>query len=98
MKFNALNNAELVPENIENYIHKLDENKKFDLFFLDPPFKDNSYLEIVSMIKKRKLFKRNHRVIIHRERESQSDENLDRILKIDLSKNYGRSKIIFGSF
>ena len=50
------------------------------------------------MIKKRKLFKRNHRVIIHRERESQSDENLDRILKIDLSKNYGRSKIIFGSF
>ena len=98
LKFNVLNNAELVSENIENYIHKLDENKKFDLFFLDPPFKDNSYLEIVSMIKKRKLFKRNHRVIIHRERESQSDENLDRILKIDLSKNYGRSKIIFGSF
>ena len=94
----ALNNAKLISENIESYIHKLDENKKFDLFFLDPPYKNNSYIEIIKIIKKKKLFKKNHRVIIHRERERQSDENLDRILKIDLLKNYGRSKIIFGSF
>ena len=98
LKLKALNNAKLISENIESYIHKLDENKKFDLFFLDPPYKNNSYIEIIKIIKKKKLFKKNHRVIIHRERERQSDENLDRILKIDLLKNYGRSKIIFGSF
>ena len=98
LKLKALNNAKLISENIESYIHKLNENKKFDLFFLDPPYKNNSYIEIIKIIKKKKLFKKNHRVIIHRERERQSDENLDRILKIDLLKNYGRSKIIFGSF
>ena len=98
LKLKALNNAKLISENIESYIHKLDENKKFDLFFLDPPYKNNSYIEIIKIIKKKKLFKKNHIVIIHRERERQSDENLDRILKIDLLKNYGRSKIIFGSF
>ncbi len=92
----AVNNTKLILENIESFIKKLDEKNKFDLFFLDPPYKDNSYLEIISIIKKKKLFKKNHKIIIHRERKS--DENFDRVLKIDLLKNYGRSKVIFGSF
>ena len=37
-----------------------------------------------------------NKIIIHRERKC--EENLNKIFKIDLEKNYGRSKIIFGSF
>ena len=68
----------------------------FDVIFLDPPYKDNSYLNVINLIRKKKLFKKNHKIVIHRERKS--EENLDRVLNIDLLKNYGRSKIIFGSF
>ena len=46
------------------------------------------------MIKNLKLFKNKHLIIIHRERKNQ--ENLDNLIKIQLIKNYGRSKVIFG--
>ena len=36
----------------------------------------------------------NHLVVIHREKKSEDD--LDEVLTILLSKNYGRSKILFG--
>ena len=41
-----------------------------------------------------KIFKDNHIIIIHRERNS--DDNFNAILNVLISKNYGRSKIIFG--
>ena len=92
----VMDNTKLVSDDIESFIRGLDEKNKFDLFFLDPPYKDNSYLNVINLIKKKKLFKKNHKVVIHREKKS--DEGLDKILKIDLLKHYGRSKIIFGSF
>ena len=69
---------------------------KFDIIFLDPPYKDNSYIEVISLIKEKKLFNKHSKVIIHR--ENKNEEILNKFLKIELSKNYGRSKIIFGSF
>ena len=38
------NKVKLVAEDIKNFIEKLDNKNKFDLIFLDPPYKDNSYL------------------------------------------------------
>ncbi len=90
------NKTKLFSEDIKDVIEKLDEKNKFDLIFLDPPFKDDKFIEIINLIKKKKLFSKNHRVIIHREKKSK--ENFDKILKIEVLKNYGRSKIIFGSF
>lgn len=79
---------------IENVLPDL--NEKFNIFFFDPPFKDNSYLQNIELIKRKKIFKKNHIVIIHRERGTK-DEFSD-ILKMIDSKKYGRSKIIFGVF
>ena len=45
-------------------------------------------------IKKLKIINRNHLVVIHREKKSKDD--IDEVLTILLSKNYGRSKILFG--
>ena len=49
---------------------------------------------LLQLIKKKKIFRKNHLVIIHRERKSKDKfENLLEIIEI---KEYGRSKIIFG--
>ncbi len=70
--------------------------EKFDIFFLDPPFADNNFLKELSLIKKKKIHKKNHIVIIHR--EYKSSDNFDNIIDPIIVKRYGRSKIIFGKF
>ncbi len=88
------NNILLISEKIN--IRKFDKNKKFDIIFLDPPYVDNDYLKNLTLIKKMKIFKKDHLVIVHR--ESNNLDELNGIIKIILTKKYGRSKIIFGSF
>lgn len=90
------NRATLVSLDVKNYIEKLSVKDKFDLIFLDPPYKDTSFVEIINLIKEKKIFNKNHKIIIHREKKC--EENLSKILKIELVKNYGRSKVIFCSF
>ena len=70
--------------------------EKFQIIFLDPPFKDFFYLETLKSIKRKKLYQKKHIVIIHRERKFKED--IESILKVIEIKNYGRSKIIFGEF
>ena len=90
------NKANIISQSTEDYIKNFNDDEKFDLIFLDPPYKDNSYLDIIAVIKEKKIYKKYNRIIIHREKNNK--DRLDRIFKIDLEKNYGRSKIIFGSF
>ena len=87
-------NVSLISKNIN--IEKFDSSKKFDIIFLDPPFADNDYLKNLSLIKEKKIYKNNHIIIIHRD-VNKIDE-LDKTIKIILTKKYGRSKIIFGTF
>ena len=88
--------AELMFLNIKDYMEQLNEKYKFDLIFLDPPYDNISYIEIIKLIKKKKILNTTNKVIIHREKKSGDD--LSEIVKIDYIKDYGRSKIIFGSF
>ena len=88
--------AKLILQDTKAYIEKVSSSEKFDLIFLDPPYKDTSYLEILNIIKDKKIFNKFHKIIIHREKKS--EDELEKILKVDFKKNYGRSKIIFGSF
>ena len=68
-------------------------NEKFDIVFLDPPFKEKNLINIINKIKKEKILKKKHVLIIHREKGSKDD--FDSNLNILLEKKYGRSKIIF---
>ena len=88
--------VKIITQDIQNYLKKINNKDKFDLIFLDPPYKDESFLNVITLIKEKKIFNKSHKVIIHRERNS--EEVLSDYFKIDLEKNYGRSKIIFGSF
>ena len=69
---------------------------KFDVIFLDPPFKDSSFLDNLKTIKNKKLCNNKHILIIHR--ENKSKDNFNELLKIIDIKIYGRSKIIFAVF
>ena len=90
------NRSELIFSDIEHHFKGLNTKEKFDLIFLDPPYKNITFIEVMNIIKEKKIFNKNHKVIIHRERKYEGE--LDKIIKIELLKNYGRSKIIFGSF
>ena len=68
--------------------------KKFDLIFLDPPFKDNKINQLIEKIKKMKITSKDSLIIIHRNKNIA--ENISKNLIISKEKNYGLSKIIFG--
>ena len=69
---------------------------KFNIFFLDPPFKEKKFTQNLKLIKQKKIFTDNHIIVIHRERKTK--DNFENLIKIINIKEYGRSKIIFGSF
>ena len=68
--------------------------KKFDIIFLDPPFKDNKINQLIEIIKKMKITSKDSLIIIHRNKKI--SENISKDLIISKEKNYGLSKIIFG--
>ena len=70
--------------------------KNLIFFFFDPPYADLHFIDDIRLIKDKKIFEINHIIIIHRERRSLDD--FKGLLKIIEIKEYGRSKIIFGTF
>ena len=69
------------------------ESKKFDLVFLDPPFKDKNIYKLIEEIKKTKIYNNKTIFILHRNKKFK--ENTPDILEVLAEKNYGLSKIIF---
>jgi 16S rRNA (guanine966-N2)-methyltransferase len=87
------NKSEVINDKIEGVL-KERKKDKFSIFFFDPPFFDKTFIQIFNLIKKNKNYTSKHIVIIHREKNT--DENLEKYITSVITKNYGRSKIIFG--
>ena len=90
------NQSEVFNEKIISFIGRLNNKNKFEILFFDPPFAENIFIEELKLIKESVIYKKKHLIIIHREEKSK--DNLERIINILLIKNYGRSKVIFGTF
>ncbi len=74
----------------------LDNNKnKFDIIFIDPPYKYKNLEKIIDSIYENKLLKNNGIMIIHRHRKEKED--FSKKIKILDEKKYGISKILFAS-
>ena len=71
-------------------------NNKFDIIFLDPPYKEKRIKEIIISINNNNLLNKNGLIIIHR--HSKEKNELPKNFKIIEEKKYGISKIIFGNF
>ena len=90
-----INKSKVFNEKIESSLKNFSD-EKFNIFFFDPPFKDNNFIENLQKIKEKKIFIDDHVVIIHRERKK--FDHLENLINIKQVKEYGRSKIIFGFF
>ena len=85
----------VISDEIEKYLN-VEKNEKFNIIFLDPPFTENSFIDNLKLIKRNKIYLKNHVIIIHR--ESKTNDNFDGILNPIIIRKYSRSKIIFGKF
>ena len=68
-------------------------NSKFDIIFLDPPYRDKNFASILIKINEKKLLSREGIIIVHRHKNE--NDNLPSEFKIVEEKIYGISKIIF---
>ena len=75
-----------------NSKNKLD--KRFDIIFLDPPYKENDLNKLIRTLINEKFLKENGILIIHRHKNHK--DIFSKNIKIIEEKKYGISKIIFG--
>tara|TARA_B100000035_G_scaffold315128_1_gene334025 strand:+ start:2784 stop:3341 length:558 start_codon:yes stop_codon:yes gene_type:complete len=88
-----IKNYKIIEKNIYYNETILSLNEKFDIIFLDPPYKDKNLETIFENIKKKDLLSENGVIIIHRHK---SEKDLfPKHLNIVEKKKYGISKIIF---
>ena len=76
----------------ENHIFSKLENK-FDIIFLDPPYKDKNLDRLLIAIDNKKILHKNGIVIIHRHKNEK--DKIPKVFKIVDQKKYGISKITF---
>ncbi len=89
--------ALVISDRVENFLkNETMIKKKFDLIFLDPPFAENDFLNVLKTMKKGEIYKSKHLIILHREKKT--IDNFDNLINVINYKIYGRSKIIFGFF
>ena len=85
----------VINNSVENFT-KSNLEEKYNIFFFDPPFSDKSFIQNIKIIKEKKIFETEHIIILHREKNTEDD--LESYIKVRSSRQYGRSKIIFGVF
>tara|TARA_B100001175_G_C19386704_1_gene579311 strand:- start:47 stop:613 length:567 start_codon:yes stop_codon:yes gene_type:complete len=88
-----IKNYEIITKDIydDSIFSKLSE--KFDIVFLDPPYKDKHLKNIFINIFKKKILNKNGVIIIHRHKNEK--DFFPKNFKIIEEKKYGVSKIIF---
>jgi len=71
-------------------------NKKFDLIFIDPPFKEERVNILIESLINLQMLKANGVMIVHRNKKN--NEILTGMLNIVETRVYGASNIIFGNY
>ena len=72
IKLSVLNKSIIINDKIENFLNK-NFKESFNIFFLDPPFKDNEFINNLKMINQKGYYNKDHIIIIHRERKTQDN-------------------------
>ena len=70
--------------------------KSYEFIFLDPPFKEHRINILLKAIKDKKILKKDGIILLHREKKVL--DKFPKDFKILITRQYGRSKIIFGKF
>ena len=92
----TIQNYEIIEKDIYNENIFLKLNNKFDIIFLDPPYKDKNLENLLNEIKDQNILDKNGIVILHRHKKE--TDFLPPSFQIIEQKVYGISKIIFLSY
>ena len=89
----AIENYKVIEKDINNgkIFETLD--KKFDIVFMDPPYKDKNLNLLLQNLENIKILNKNGIVVIHRHKNEQ--DMIPKNFKVIEEKRYGLSKIIF---
>ncbi len=89
----AIENYKIIEKDINNgkIFETLD--KKFDIVFMDPPYKDKNLNLLLENLENIKILNKNGVVVIHRHKNEQ--DMIPKNFKVIEEKRYGLSKIIF---
>ena len=89
----AIENYKVIEKDINNgkIFETLD--KKFDIVFVDPPYKDKNLSLLLENLENIKILNKNGIVVIHRHKNEQ--DMIPKNFKVIEEKRYGLSKIIF---
>ena len=91
-----IKNYEILKFDIISAFNKVKFNKQYNIIFLDPPYKAKNITKIINEILNSKILIDDGLVIIHRHKK-ESDKYPEEFKILDI-KEYGVSKIIFGTF
>jgi len=86
---------EIIEQNLIINFNFKNISDKFDIIFLDPPYKENKLSIIIDGIFEKKILHKDGIIIIHRHKKE--NDQFSKNLKILEEKKYGISKIIFGT-
>ena len=89
----AIDNYKIIEKDINNgkIFETLD--KKFDIVFMDPPYKDKNLNLLLQNLENIKILNKNGIVVIHRHKNEQ--DMIPKNFRVIEEKRYGLSKIIF---
>ena len=91
-----LNFCKIINRDCFDYINfDIKINEKYNLIFLDPPFKEEKINILIDKIKEKKILQKNGILIIHRHKK----DNLEITKKLNIldQRTYGISKITIGN-
>ena len=93
---NEVKNIEINTQDIYEMLDSQNFKNRFNLIFLDPPFKEQKVNELLSLINKSDILEKDGLIILHRNKKSKDTLNMK--YDILLEKIYGISKIYFIKF
>ena len=99
LKKNILNldyqdNTLIVEKNILSQLNFKNFDGKFDVIFMDPPYKEKGLNKLIIDIIEAKIIKENGIIIIHRHKKE--EDKFPKEFQIIEEKTYGISRVLFG--
>ena len=96
LNLNYQNKSVIIEKNIIDNLDFRSFKEKFDIIFLDPPYKEKSLSSILTKIMESNVLGYNGIIIIHRHKKDE-DKFLSEFNIIE-EKTYGISRVIFGNY
>ena len=89
----SIENYEIIEKNIIDSDIFSNLKKKFNIIFLDPPYRDKNLENLLNNIYDQKILNKNGIIVIHRHKDEK--DMVPKQYKVIEEKKYGISKIIF---